>query len=218
MFTLVSYSSSDDCIRTLKIYGAANKRVELERKLIWATPGQRGFSARTGSGPAPVPGAPQRHQIPQPASYGSAYAGPSYGGAYGGSYGAGSSQRGVTVTKKLTPQQLAAQQAALKKQAEDMARAQELRQILNNLEKVDDQGRRSSLLDMLCPTDDLLALPEHPNPPGLAAGDLKVNLLKHQVRTIIVFTTDILLIRIQEPSLAVVRRARIPGTSQERGR
>ena len=56
-----------------------------------------------------------------------------------------------------------------------------MRSMLNTLEKVDDEGRRSSLLDELCSTDDVLKLPEHPNPPGLATGDLKVNLLKHQV-------------------------------------
>lgn len=82
---------------------------------------------------------------------------------------------------KLTPAQLAAQQEAQRKQAEALAKAQELRQILNTLEKVDDEGRRASLLDTLCSTDDVLTLPVHPNPPGIQSGDLKVNLLKHQV-------------------------------------
>ena len=39
-------------------------------------------------------------------------------------------------------------------------KARELKQILDNLEKVDDEGRRSSLLDTLCDVDDVLALPE----------------------------------------------------------
>ena len=82
---------------------------------------------------------------------------------------------------QLTPAQLAAQQEQQRKQQEALAKAAELRQILNSLEKVDDEGRRSSLLDSLCSTDDVLALPTHPNPPGLQTGDLKVNLLKHQV-------------------------------------
>lgn len=70
---------------------------------------------------------------------------------------------------------------ALRKQQEDFTRAAELRQMLSSLEKVDDEGRRSSLLDTLCSTEDVLGLPEHPNPPGIASGELRVDLLKHQV-------------------------------------
>ena len=62
-----------------------------------------------------------------------------------------------------------------------MKKATELRQILHGLEKVNDEGRRASLLDQLLSTDDVLMLPEHPNPPGIDAGNLTVNLLKHQV-------------------------------------
>ena len=54
--------------------------------------------------------------------------------------------------------------------------------MLNNLEKVDDEGRRASLLDTLCSVDDVLGLPVHPDPPSIANGQLKVNLLKHQVQ------------------------------------
>jgi hypothetical protein len=53
--------------------------------------------------------------------------------------------------------------------------------MLANLEKVDDEGRRGSLLDTLCSTEDILDLPEHPNPPGIASGELRVDLLRHQV-------------------------------------
>jgi len=70
---------------------------------------------------------------------------------------------------------------ALKKQQEEFARAAELRQMLANLDKVDDEGRRSSLLDTLCSAEDVLNLPEHPNPPGIASGELRVDLLRHQV-------------------------------------
>jgi SWI/SNF-related matrix-associated actin-dependent regulator of chromatin subfamily A3 len=73
----------------------------------------------------------------------------------------------------------AAQMAA---QQETWAKAAELRQILSNLEKVDDEGRRESLLDTLCSVDDVLKLPVHPSPPGIANGELRVDLLKHQVR------------------------------------
>ena len=74
------------------------------------------------------------------------------------------------------------QQEAMRKQQEAFARAQELKQILDNLEKVDDEGRRASLLDTLCSVDDVLGLPVHPSPPSIATGELRVNLLKHQVR------------------------------------
>lgn len=73
------------------------------------------------------------------------------------------------------------QQEAIRKQQEALQRAAELRQMLNTLEKVDDEGRRSSLLDALCSTDDVLNLPLHPDPPGTKTGDLTVDLLKHQV-------------------------------------
>ena len=65
------------------------------------------------------------------------------------------------------------QQEAIRKQQEAYAKAQELKQILNNLEKVDDEGRRSSLLDTLCSVEDVLELPEHPSPPSISSGDLK---------------------------------------------
>ncbi|KAG5635503.1 hypothetical protein H0H81_011022 [Sphagnurus paluster] len=71
-------------------------------------------------------------------------------------------------------------QEALLKQQEALQKAAELRQMLSTLEKVDDEGRRSSLLDTLCSTDDVLNLPLHPNPPGIKNGDLTVDLLKHQ--------------------------------------
>ncbi len=64
---------------------------------------------------------------------------------------------------------------------EEFVRNAEFRQMLANLEKVDDEGRRTSLLDTLCSTEDVLNLPEHPNPPGIASGELRVDLLKHQV-------------------------------------
>lgn len=86
-----------------------------------------------------------------------------------------------TLHKSYAPVLTPAQEAARKKLAEDTEKAVELRQILDNLEKVNDEGRRASLLDQLLSTDDVLALPEHPNPPGIDAGNLTVNLLKHQV-------------------------------------
>ena len=70
---------------------------------------------------------------------------------------------------------------AQRKQLEAFAKARELKDMLDGLEKVNDEGRRSSLLDTLCSVDDVLKLPVHPGPPGIANGELKVDLLKHQV-------------------------------------
>jgi SWI/SNF-related matrix-associated actin-dependent regulator of chromatin subfamily A3 len=136
--------------RTLKIYGSPNKRQEIESKLIWATPGQRGF--RNAASNAQASGAAAGRP---PA------AGPSK---------ATSSQRPQT----------AAQIEANRKQQEALEKAADLKKMLGSLEHVDDEERRSSLLDQLLSTDDILNLPVHPNPPGKGNG-LVVDLLKHQV-------------------------------------
>jgi SWI/SNF-related matrix-associated actin-dependent regulator of chromatin subfamily A3 len=88
---------------------------------------------------------------------------------------------GPSQPRGATSAQTQAQQEAIKKQQEALQKAAELKQMLSGLEKVDDEGRRASLLDTLCSTVDILNLPVHPNPPGVASGELLVNLLKHQV-------------------------------------
>jgi SWI/SNF-related matrix-associated actin-dependent regulator of chromatin subfamily A3 len=139
---------------TLKIYGSPSKRQELEPKLIWATPGQRGFQSRnsqaSGSSAAP-------------------YSAP------GPSYAAGPSTQ-----RRPDPVQTAAQLEAARKRQEALQKAADLKKMLSSLEHVDDEERRSSLLDHLLSTDDILSLPVHPNPPGIGNG-LVVDLLKHQV-------------------------------------
>jgi SWI/SNF-related matrix-associated actin-dependent regulator of chromatin subfamily A3 len=148
--------------RTLKVYGASDKRSQLEPLLIWATPRQRGFPPRSNNGtPYTVPGAP--------ADSGRGSSSTSAASAAGAS-----SQHRSGMT--------AAQKKAAAKQQEALQKAMELKQMLNNLEKVDDEGRRSSLLDTLCSTEDVLNLPLHPDPPGIKNGNLVVDLLKHQVR------------------------------------
>ncbi|KAJ7924933.1 SNF2 family N-terminal domain-containing protein [Mycena leptocephala] len=138
---------------TLKIYGSPSKRQELEPKLIWATPGQRGFQSRnsqaSGSSAAP-------------------YSAP------GPSYAAGPSTQ-----RRPDPVQTAAQLEAARKRQEALQKAADLKKMLSSLEHVDDEERRSSLLDHLLSTDDILSLPVHPNPPGIGNG-LVVDLLKHQ--------------------------------------
>lgn len=150
--------------RTIKIYGPSDKRAELEPRLVWATPGQRGFPGRVGNGPQPIPGAPSTPAYPMMSQTPPAPM-PSQ-----------TQRKG-----QLTAAQIAAQAEAQRKQLEAWHKAAELKQMLNNLEKVDDEGRRSSLLDTLCSVEDILSLPLHPNPPGIEGGQLKVNLLKHQV-------------------------------------
>lgn len=162
--------------RNVKIYGATDKRAVLEPKLIWATPGQRGFAPLRAAASV----APTTHQQIA-ASAGRSGAPPYSQGGYAYSFsqaGPSSSQRAAV--PKLTTAQVAAQQEAQQKQQEALEKAHELHQILDNLEKVDNEGRRASLLDTLCSVEDALDLPEHPSPPG-KDGDLQVDLLKHQV-------------------------------------
>lgn len=154
-------------IRSLNIYGPSDKRDILEPRLIWATPGKRGFPARAGGG---VPGAPSVPNAIALSSAGGALP-PSYSAALAGPMPGPSRARGMTD----------AQQEAIRKQHDALAKAAELRQMLSSLERVDDEGRRASLLDTLCPIVDILNLPVHPNPPGIVNGDLVVDLLKHQV-------------------------------------
>ncbi|KAJ7647212.1 SNF2 family N-terminal domain-containing protein [Roridomyces roridus] len=142
----------------VKIYGPSHKRAELEPKLVWATPGQRGFASRS------APAASSSSQ----SGYGASQAG--YGAGYPTpSYGASTSQR------RPDP----AQAAAAKKLQEELQKAADLKRMITSLEQVDDEERRSSLLDQLLATDDILKLPEAQDSPGIGNG-LVVDLLKHQ--------------------------------------
>lgn len=49
--------------------------------------------------------------------------------------------------------------------------------MVSTLEKVNDEGRRSSLLDSICANEDILALPQYDTS---QLRGLKVSLLKHQ--------------------------------------
>jgi SWI/SNF-related matrix-associated actin-dependent regulator of chromatin subfamily A3 len=144
---------------TLKIYGPSDKRNEIEQKLRLTQ------NRSSKSGPS------QSSAMPPPSAPYASYAAPGFSGDDMWSAGYGTSMA-VPPTQSTK---------ALREQQEAFARAAELRQMLSNLEKVDDEGRRSSLLDTLCSTEDVLGLPEHPNPPGIASGELRVDLMKHQV-------------------------------------
>ncbi|THV02370.1 hypothetical protein K435DRAFT_963104 [Dendrothele bispora CBS 962.96] len=142
---------------TLKIYGASDKRDQLEPKLVWATPGQRGFQ-RQGTSSSHTPSGSQAAQAMRNAPI------------------AGSS--------KMTAAERAKQEAAQRQREQELRKASELGDMLRTLEKKDDDERRSSLLDNVCSVDDIMNLPEHPSPPGIQAGDLKVDLLKHQKQSL----------------------------------
>ncbi|KAF5380521.1 hypothetical protein D9615_004518 [Tricholomella constricta] len=146
---------------TLRIYGASDMRGTLEPRLIWATPGQRGFPPRESASASLSTSSRQPTVAPA-------------------TNNRPSSSANRTTQPPDAPIRTAAQQAALRKQQEALQKAAELRHMLSSLEKVDDEGRRSSLLDNLCSTDDISNLPLHPNPPGIKNGDLQVDLLKHQ--------------------------------------
>jgi len=83
---------------------------------------------------------------------------------------------------QIIPSQATARTEAARKQQEALQKAAELRQTLNSLEKVDDEGRRASLLDTLCATEDVLSMPVYATPPGISSGELTVDLMKHQAR------------------------------------
>ena len=125
----------------------------MESKLIWATPGQNGFSARKSASHSRV-GAYSASQLPTP------------------SYPGNSSQQ------LSNP----AQQEAVRKRQEEFQKAADLKKMLASLDStsVDAEKRRHSLLDRLLSGDDILKLPVCANAPGIGNG-LTVELMKHQV-------------------------------------
>ncbi|KAG2055432.1 hypothetical protein BDR06DRAFT_911542 [Suillus hirtellus] len=162
-----SYSLS----MTLKIYGPSDKRDQLEPQLIWATPRQRGFPPR-GVGGATKQVSSIAYAVA---------AGPSAASSSSTSQPSSTQRHGAKATQSKSQQEaIKKQQEAVRKHQEALQNAAELKQMLGGLEKVDDEGRRASLLDALCSVDDILNLPVHPAPPGIASGDLVVDLLKHQ--------------------------------------
>ncbi|KAE9411346.1 hypothetical protein BT96DRAFT_952431 [Gymnopus androsaceus JB14] len=130
---------------TLKMYCPSDKVAQTKPRLIWATPGQRGFDI-----PQTVRRANNNNRIPPPPISGKA---------------------------SRVPTQTPAQREHIKKQQEALQKAAELRDMISTLEKVNDEGRRSSLLDTLCSNEDILALPQYDTS---QLHGLKVSLLKHQ--------------------------------------
>ncbi|QRW08198.1 SWI/SNF-related matrix-associated actin-dependent regulator of chromatin subfamily A member 3-like 3 [Ceratobasidium sp. AG-Ba] len=151
---------------TLTIYGKPGIRTMLEPLLTWATPGRRGFTdaMRRESGIA----------LTQTASY-------SAGSSAGPSYLAGPANNPMYIDGQSSSQPQLAHQRALE-MIEAQRRASELRDMLDGLQKIDDEGRRANFLDAIYEQEkqDILNLPEHPSPPGIEEGSLTVDLLKHQ--------------------------------------
>lgn len=151
----------------------------LEPRLRWASDGGRNFTPRANhseSSLADIITAAAAASYNQRYGYDS----PGYGGSQYHGYG---SQPSSSQARSYgpTPEQLREREAAIAKQREALQKAADLKQMLEGLEKVNDEGRRESVLDSLCSTEDVLNLPEHPDPPGKKAGNLVVDLLKHQV-------------------------------------
>ncbi|CAE6481588.1 unnamed protein product [Rhizoctonia solani] len=153
---------------TLSVYGKPGFRNTLEPLLRWATPGKRGFTEE------------MRRQSGALYAQSAAY---SAGASQGPSYASGSAQNPMYVegTPPSSSSQPQVDQRAMEA-LEARRRAEELRNMLAGLEKVDDEGRRANFLDALYgnQTEDILNLPEHPSPPGKEDGTLVVDLLKHQ--------------------------------------
>ena len=142
---------------TIRIFGPLEQRPVLEPLLVWATPGQRGFSNVR----------PASQLYKPPVALGKAVP----------------STQEIPNSRLKSSAALASQQMATQKHSE-FQKAAQLREMLATLEKVDDDSRRASLLDVLCSAGDVLNLPLHPNPPGIGCG-LKVNLMKHQVCSVL---------------------------------
>ncbi|KAJ7072219.1 SNF2 family N-terminal domain-containing protein [Mycena amicta] len=131
---------------SLKIYGSPSRREILEPKLVWATPGQRGFPGSKGVPPVPTLKPPSR--TAGPSNYPKSSQGP-------------------------------AQTEAIRRQAAEQEKANNLKAAVDSMEKVDDEKRRTGLLDQLMSAEDILNLPLCIAAPGIGNG-LRVDLLKHQ--------------------------------------
>ncbi|KAF4598505.1 hypothetical protein EYR38_006909 [Pleurotus pulmonarius] len=73
-----------------------------------------------------------------------------------------------------------AKQGAQGTKSTEAQKSAELAQLLQGIEKVDDDKRRSAVLDVVCSVEDILELSLYPDPPSIDSGELTVNLLKHQ--------------------------------------
>ncbi|KAF5393242.1 hypothetical protein D9757_000687 [Collybiopsis confluens] len=148
----------------IKIFGPSDKVGALQPRLVWATPGQRGFNngatnVAVSSNRGPRPGTRAMPSYSPPAIA------PAIAPVRGGNR---------VATHALTLAQL--EQA--KKQQESLNRAAELREVMNSFERVSDEGRRSSLLDAICSSEDILKLPVFSIPPGITTNELTSQALK----------------------------------------
>lgn len=106
-------------------------------------------------------------------------------------------------------------QEEILKQQENLRKTAELKQMIDGLEKVNDEARRGSLLDNLYSTEDVLSLPVHPDPPGIKKGNLKVDLLKHQVCGLVSEIRENTEVDKIVPSFTMVYWTRTPSSATE---
>lgn len=166
---------------TLKFYGHPNNRITVLPKL----PTNTRKAAPSRPQPA-VASSSSGGIIGGRTGAGYNGSGPGYGApsGYGAPYGASQAGPSRPPMSQQSQGPSASQLEKIRKQQEALARAAELQQMLNTLEKVNDEGRRETLLDTICTKDDILNLPLHSDPPGTAKGDLQVDLLKHQLQAL----------------------------------
>jgi len=161
-------------------------REKLEPLLKWATPGQRGFTdaMRAGVGSNHPPASSQASS-----SYGASNSQATQstqrsvgGGGYGATPKVSAAPQPTAAQKAKAAQAEAARQAKIAAERLAYRKATELANVIKSFETVDDDSRRSSLLDTLCSEEDILSIPTHDEPPSIASGELTTNLMKHQVR------------------------------------
>lgn len=153
---------------SLKIYGRPGCRDQLEPMLKWATPGGKGFTDAMRRNT--IGGGSQSLTTGVGASQ-SAVNPSGYTGIATQSYASSSQQSSAA---------LAEQRARQEAQRQAYMKAEELKNIIKSFETVDDDSRRSSLLDSLCSNEDILNLPLEENPPSKETKEMRTNLMKHQ--------------------------------------
>lgn len=185
-------------------------RAQLEPLLKWATPSQKGFTDAVR----------RKYQATSP-SLTQLKASQASSSRAAGSSNPTSSQASQRSSSQLTPAQI--ERARVEKERAERQRAEQIRAIelqnmLSSLEKLDDDGRRASILDNLCISDGILDIPEYEKEvPGLSS-----TLLKHQVscdkvnNTRVVFIQDFFVVYL-ETSTPMVHRSRKPCATAERG-
>lgn len=152
----------------LSIYARPSHRDVLEPELKWATPGQRGFEAMRAAEAAGV----------QQGSQGKAKGkGRAKMGADTGLHGSGNSGAGLPEAN-WNEEEMRRLLDGLKKVQEDEKQANGV--MVRHIDMMMDGAKVADQQDTLTSNIDVSKLPLHPSPPGVANGQLRVDLLGHQ--------------------------------------